>query len=147
MLPVTPKIDHYEGLDGTPAVGIALRGQADCIAEGGERAVALHWSYNAITASLNGEVVGVIVWIDQNKESKRIWLQLGYVLPECRQMGIYGHLWRALVDRARNLKIPQIHSATRIDNDVMRKVAKAQGRIEYAISLRFDVDPELQRAC
>lgn len=145
-----PNLDHYEGLDGTPAVEIALRGQSECIADGGERFVALHWSYNAITATVEGHVVGVIVWVDQMKESKRIWLQLGYVLPAFRKKGIYSHLWRALVGKAQALKCPEIHSATRIDNHAMRDVAKAQGRVEYAVSLRFAVpaSPEaLTRAC
>ena len=134
-----PEINHYEGMDGTPAVAIALLGQLECLNEGGERAVGLHWSYNAITATVENKVVGVIVWFDQTKESKRIWLQLGYVLPAFRGKGIYSHLWRALVEKARQMKCPEIHSATRFDNHHMREVAKAQGRVEYAVSLRFRV--------
>lgn len=138
MLP-TPEIHHYDGLDGTPAVAIALLGQLECLNEGGESAVGLHFSYQAITATVDGKVVGVIVWFDQTKESKRIWLQLGYVLPAYRGRGIYTRLWHALIEKAQDLKCPQIHSATRIDNHHMRDVAKAQGRVEYAVSLRFEV--------
>jgi GNAT superfamily N-acetyltransferase len=98
----------------------------------------LHFSYNGITASIDGKVVGVIVWIDQ-KDSRRIWLQLGYVVPEHRGKGIYGHLWRALIDKARELQRPAIWSATGIDNYRMREVAKKQGRAEVAVSLKFDV--------
>lgn len=139
-----PKIDHYQGLDGTPAVGIALRGQADCIDDGGEHAVGLHWSYNGITATLDGKVVGVIVWIDQQKEIRRIWLQLGYVLPEFRGRGIYSALWKALVAKAQEMKCPQIQSAAAFNNHRMRDVAKAQGRVEFAVNLRFDVPEAAQ---
>jgi GNAT superfamily N-acetyltransferase len=90
-----PQIDHYEGIDGTPVVAIAVRGHAELLAAGApEQFVALHYSYNGITASLDGKVVGVIVWIDQ-KDSRRIWLQLGYVLPEFRGQGIYNHVARS----------------------------------------------------
>lgn len=134
-----PDIEHYEGLDGTPAVVIALRGQADCAAEGGEQAIGLHWSHNSITASIGGKVVGVIVWIGQVKESRRLWLQLGYVLPEFRGKGIYRVLWKALVEKAVEKKAQHICSATSIDNSVMRAVAKKQGRQEFAIGLRYVV--------
>lgn len=137
---MTAQIDHYDGLDGTPAAAIALRGMAELLAlAGSEQLIGLHWSYPAITASIDGKVVGVIVWIDQVKESKRICLQLGYVVPERRAEGIYGQLWRALVEKARELKCPAICSATRVDNYRMREVAKKQGRTECAISLRYDV--------
>src|SRR3954469_18342494 len=110
---IQPEIHHYEGIDNTPAVAIALLGQLECVNEGGERAVGLHWSYQAITATIDNKVVGVIVWLDQMKESKRIWLQLGYVLPAFRGKGIYSSLWRALVEKAQQMKCLEIHSATR----------------------------------
>lgn len=139
-----PRIDHYQGLDGTPAVALALRGQTECLEHGGEQAVGLHWSYNAITATIDGKVVGVIVWIDQMKDSRRIWLQLGYMLPEFRGRGIYSYLWSALILKAQEMKCPQIQSATNVNNYHMREVAKAQGRVEFAVSLRFDVPEVVQ---
>lgn len=134
-----PQIDHYEGIDSTPVIAVAVRGHAELLAAGSpEQFVLLHHSYNGIAATVDGKVVGVIVWFDQ-KDSKRIFLQLGYVLPEFRGKGIYGHLWRALIEKAKELKRPEIWSGTAIDNYSMRAVAKKQGREEVAVSLRYRV--------
>lgn len=141
---MTVQITHYTGIDGTPAVALALRGQYELINDGGEQAVGLHFSYNAILATIDGKPVGVIVWFEQ-KESHRLWLQLGYVLPEHRRAGIYSMLWDQLVDKARELKAPAIWSGTAIGNDAMRAVARKQGRKEVAVSIRFDVPQEARR--
>jgi GNAT superfamily N-acetyltransferase len=143
------KIDHYAGIDGTPAVAIALRGQLECLEYGGEVAIGLHYSYNAIVASIGAETIGVIVWHEQ-KEWRRIWLQLGYVLPEYRREGIYSVLWEELLAKAYELKVDAICSATAAANERMRTIAKKQGRVEYAVSLRYrlpalQVDPETRR--
>ncbi len=53
--------------------------------------VGLNHSYNAIAASVDGKVVGVIIWHEQ-KTSHQLWLQLGYVLLEFRGRGIYTRL-------------------------------------------------------
>ncbi|EJN11809.1 acetyltransferase [Bradyrhizobium sp. YR681] len=137
------QITHYSGIDGTPAVALALRGQYEMINDGGEQAVGLHHSYNGILASIDGKAVGVIIWFEQ-KDSHRLWLQLGYVLPEHRRNGIYNMLWDQLVDKARKLGASAIWSGTAIGNDAMRAVARKQGRKEIAVSLKFDV-PELAR--
>jgi GNAT superfamily N-acetyltransferase len=132
------QISHYAGIDGTPAVGLALRGQHECIAAGGDQAVGLHHSYQAILATVDAEPIGVIIWFEQ-KEQHRIWLQLGYVLPEYRGRGIYSMLWDQLVDKARELKQPAIWSGTAVGNATMRGVARKQGRKEVAVSLKFEV--------
>jgi L-amino acid N-acyltransferase YncA len=63
----------------------------------------------------------------------------GYVDPAWRGKGIYTHLWNALVDKARELKVKQIGSGTRLDNHRMRAVAKAQGRREVSVNMEFTV--------
>jgi GNAT superfamily N-acetyltransferase len=134
------KIEHYTGLDHTPATAFACRAHAELLSEGGEQAVALHWSYNVILASISGKPVGVIVWFEQ-KETRGLWLQLGYVAPEHRKQGVYGKLWRAVVDKAREQGALFIRSATGMGNETMRAVAKSQGRRELAVSLIYDVPP------
>jgi GNAT superfamily N-acetyltransferase len=134
-------ITHYEGIDGTPCVALAMRGMAELLADGGgEQFVGLHHSYNGITATIGDNVVGVLIWFDQ-PTSHRIWLQLGYVLPPYRGQGVYDALWDALLDKARGLKRPRIDSAARLDNYVMRAVAKKQGRVEHAVLLKYEVEP------
>lgn len=132
-------IQHWEGIENTPAIVIALRGQAECAAAGGAQEVGLHYSFNAITASVDGEVRGVIVWQPQ-KEQHRIWLNLGYVYPDYRGRGIYTVLWRALVEKARELGVSYIDSGTSPLNTNMLKIAEHQGRREHAILLRYDLD-------
>ena len=137
---MTPVIIHYEGLDATPIVGMALRARAEGIEEGSFPDVGLHWSYNGIGAWVDGELAGIIVWHEE-KSNKRLWLQQGYVAPAWRGKGIYSHLWNALVEKARELKQPSIGSGTRFNNDRMRAVAKKQGRRETSVILEFDVPP------
>lgn len=140
-------IQHWEGIENTPALPIALRGQLECAAAGGAQEVGLHYSYNAITATIVGEfagrpvseVVGVIVWHAQ-KEQHRIWLQLGYVVPECRGRGVYSHLWRALIGKAKELGVNYIDSGTSRDNDRVLQIASHQGREVHAILLRYKLN-------
>jgi L-amino acid N-acyltransferase YncA len=63
------------------------------------------------------------------------------VIPECRGLGIYRLLFAALVEKARELKRPTIWSATAANNHHMRDVAKKQGRVEVAVTFRFEVPP------
>jgi GNAT superfamily N-acetyltransferase len=136
------KIDHYAGIENTPALQIALRGQLECAEAGGAQEVGLHFSYNAILASADGEPVGVIVWYEQ-KEQHRLWLQLGYVKPEWRGCSIYTVLWRELIAKAVELKLSSIWSGTAASNLTMRAIAKRQGRSETAVLLKFDVPAEV----
>ncbi|MGJ5149834.1 GNAT family N-acetyltransferase [Bradyrhizobium sp. HKCCYLR1023] len=138
-------ITHFDHLDGTPACRLALRGQWETAAAVGADEVGLHYSFSAILASVDGEPVGVIVWDDQPKQG-RIWLQLGYVVPEWRGRGVYSRLWIELTQKARELKRSAIWSATGTGNATMRAVAKAQGRREVAVSLRYDVPPSTDEA-
>ncbi|MEH2474579.1 GNAT superfamily N-acetyltransferase [Nitrobacteraceae bacterium AZCC 2161] len=125
-------------MDNTPATAIAVRGQAELMAEFGSRFIGLYWEYNAITATVDGQVVGVIVWHEE-KHNHRLWLQLGYVVPEWRGKGIYTFLWNELVAKAGKLKYGSIASGTSIDNYRMRAVAKTQGRVEVGVNMSFPV--------
>ncbi|MGJ5163200.1 GNAT family N-acetyltransferase [Bradyrhizobium sp. HKCCYLR1051] len=141
-MPVAISLTHFDHLDNTPAVRLALRGHWETAEAQGVDEVGLHYSYNAILASVDAEPVGVIVWEDQPKQG-RIWLQLGYVVPEWRGRGVYSRLWIELTQKARELKRASIWSATGTGNARMRAVAKAQGRREIAVSLRWDVPGEV----
>jgi GNAT superfamily N-acetyltransferase len=101
------RIDHYEGIYGTPVVALALRGMAELLEDGAaDQSIGLHHDSNGIAATVFEQVAGVIVWIDE-PEKRRIWLQLGYVLPEYRGKGVYSALWGALVECARKLGRPR----------------------------------------
>jgi hypothetical protein len=133
-------IAHYDGMDNTPALTIALRGRLAVLEKSPMQELGLHHSYQAITATRPGATTpdGVIVWFEQ-KEQHRIWLQLGWVEPSCRAFGVYTALWSALCDKARELKCQYIDSGTDVDNTIMREVARRQGRCEVGILLRYEV--------
>lgn len=134
-----PKIDHYIGVGNTPANIYALKAYCELIEIGwADNTPSLNWEDNAITASLDGAVVGVIIWAKQ-PWSKSFIIKMGYVSPGFRKNGIYKMLWQEAIKKAKEEKMVEILGATHIDNETMRSVAKSQGRAEYAVMIKFPI--------
>lgn len=137
----------YDGISRTPALDLAMRGWADTVDHGfGDGTLNVFSSIKAFVAfTENGRdmlPVGVLTW-DEDAVLKRIWIYQGYVLPEFRGRGVYSALWAALVNHATaNTKVVAIESATHIKNITMRAVANRLGRVEEAVTLRFDIARE-----
>lgn len=130
-------IKHFDGINFTPALPLALRGVLELIDAGlSDPVLTLDWDAAAIVAFSNGKPVGVLVWkkLDWRKEA---FIQLGYVLPDHRGQGAYRALWHALIDKAVELKLHHIESGTHLDNAAMRAVARALGRTEHGVYLQY----------
>lgn len=133
------KIHCYEGISHTPANIYALKAFCELIEEGqADNVPWLSYDDNAITASLDGAVVGILVW-RKTLWTKSIIIKLGYVSNGFRGAGIYTSLWNELLEIAKKEKIFNIDGATHIDNKTMRAVARKQGRTEFAVVTRFIV--------
>lgn len=127
----------------TPAVELALRANAELIAAGlAEPLNMVSWDNKAIIGFVDGAPVGVITFY-HIAYAKQLDIQIGYVLPTSRGQGVYRAMWNALVVKARELNALVIQGNTHLDNAPMRAAAKALGRIEIGVILKFNVpEPE-----
>jgi GNAT superfamily N-acetyltransferase len=134
------RIEHFEGLNRTPAIGIAVRGWHHMLEDGfASDTIAMAWDHNAFVAFDHyNQAVGVLTYakIDHLKE----WsICIGYVLPERRRTKVYTALWEALVERARTLGVSVITSSTAMHNASMRSAAFKQHRVEQAVVLEYRI--------
>lgn len=136
------RIEHYDGLNRTPALRLVLIGQLELIDLGlGQNVLNVGWDHQAFVAfDEEDRAIGVLTWVHQ-KWSKSIDVGIGYVVPHERRQGTYGRLWDALVAKAQELQVPEIMSSTHKGNLAMRRTAMAQGRQELGVVLRFAVPP------
>ena len=137
------RIDLVEGLNETPALALAVRGWAEVYERGfSDGTMSVHASQHALVAyAANGRdqlPVGVMTFC-HDEDLKRIWIFIGYVIPEFRGQGIYNALWSRIVAIATELKVPSIQSGVHVRNSAMRAVGARQGRREDAVILRFDI--------
>lgn len=132
-------IHHHDGINNTPALDIATRGFVELRSAGLTLPhIPLGWDHNALTASVEQDIVGVLTY-QHLAYMKELHVGVGYVEPAWCRNGIYGLLWAELVRRARDLKVVAVSSTTHIGNAAMQTVALRQGRREIGIVLRYDV--------
>lgn len=132
-------IRHYEGLNRTPALPLAEKAQAELKAEGlTENASLISWDHQAFVAFEFDVAVGVITF-GHTKWLKQLDISLGYVEPDRRGTGVYRALWAALVVHAQKVGAVEICGSTSVRNQRMRDVAKALGRAEVGVILKFTV--------
>lgn len=134
------RIEHYEGLNRTRAIGIAVRGWHHMLEDGfAGDTIEIVWDHNAFVAfDFYGQAAGVLTYakLDHRKE----WsICIGYVLPEKRRSGIYSKLWEALLERATAHGVSVITSSTSLHNTAMRDTARHQHRTERAIALEYRI--------
>ena len=132
-------ISHHDGINHTPAFAIALEGHLALIREGlAPEAQIVSWDDQAILATIDGEPVGVMLWRKPD-HWRDVTLDLGYVRPAFRRLGVYRAMWDALVVCAQDCGARRITSVTSVDNADMRAVAVKLGRREATIGLWYDV--------
>lgn len=134
------EIIYYEQINGTVAVQLALRAEADLHAAGlADDVIITHWDQSALVAYEAGRAVGIITF-EHSKWQKRINICQGWVDPEYRRRGIYRELWNALVEKAKELKAIKIMGYTRYNNERMLIVAKQLGRKITVIGMEYLIE-------
>lgn len=132
------RIEHYDGINRTPALRLALQAQLELLSLGlCEPLLNVFWDQKAIVA-FDETPIGVITWQHQ-VWLKQIDVALGYVVPERRREHVYTHMWAALVEKAQELKVPQICSTTHMSNNAIRVTAIKHDRRELGVVLRYAV--------
>lgn len=136
---MTIRVEHYDGLNRTPALLLATRGYLELLENGlCDQLLNVSWEHQALVAFEGVAPVGVLTFVYQ-AWAKQIDIAIGYVIPDRRRYGVHNAMWIALVAKAKELKATHICSGTHIDNAAMRAVAKKQGRKEIGVALRFTV--------
>jgi hypothetical protein len=132
------RIEHYDGINRTPALRLALTAQLELLTLGlCDPTLNVFWDQKAIVA-FDETPIGLITWQHQ-AWLKQIDVALGYVVPHRRREGVYTHMWAALVEKAQELKVLQICSTTHMSNKPMRITAIKQDRCELGVVLRYAV--------
>ena len=103
-------------------------------------AVPIHWDQRAVVAIEEymhpPDLLGFIIY-GRVEYIKQYNISLGYVHPLRRHQGIYRQLWDVLVEKARDKGYRKIYGTTKVDNVLMREIAKKLGRVEESINLEF----------
>ena len=133
-------IRHYDGPNRTSGALILHRAEYELVRDGLMIPIfQTGYEDQVITAETeDGVAVGVISYAHA-KWAKHIDLKIGYVTPEFRGKGVYRRLWAALVEKAQELKVKEIMGNTHMENSTLRSAAKAFGRAEVGVVLRFEV--------
>lgn len=134
------KIQHYEGLNRTPAVAILVEGWHDLLREGhAEDSIILHWEQNALVAVDGvGSPIGVLAY-EKQPGYKQWWVALGYVRPVYRHMGVYRGLWGKLVQMATEQNVRTIAGSASIRNNPMQQIATRLERPVSGVTFTFRV--------
>jgi GNAT superfamily N-acetyltransferase len=135
------EIRHYDAICNTPALRLAVRCwnellEMDASPGGG---VMIGYDHKSIVAFADdGTPVGMLSWINQDW-ANQLYVMLAYVVPEHRRKGVHTAMWRALVEKAIELKRPVIAGGTSIANVGSRAMMASQGRAEAGIYTKYVV--------
>lgn len=132
-----------DGLNGTPAAELAVRGWLDNVENGlSDGTLNMTGAMQAVVGyAPNGRdmlPVGVITF---TVELGYVWVSQSFVMKDFRGRGVYTAMWSALYKHVFE-ELPavrSIRSATGVKNKVMRQIAHKQGRREEAIILHLDI--------
>lgn len=139
-------IEHYDGLNRTPALRLALAAQLELLEnELCEPLLNIFWDQQAVVGfwaheGCSPRPVGVLTW-NHVPAFKHIDVALAYVEPQRRLGGVYTAMWAGLVDKARALGVEFIISSTSTENVIMRKIARGQKRSFFGSYLKYTVRP------
>lgn len=137
------EVRAFDGINNTPAAKLAVCGWLDTAERGlGDGALNMSWDHKAFVAyCANGRdmlPVGVLTWrfLDFIRE---LHIIQSYVLPDFRGRGCYAAMWDCVVQQAGELKAVAVVSGVHMRNSTMRAIAAKQGRIEAAVTLRYEL--------
>lgn len=134
----SPTIEFYDGINHTPAIPLLARAWHELLREELMMPVVMiGYDDCAFVASLEGEAVGVLSF--RKPWGRELAITIGYVAPNCRGRGIYRCLWERLVAHAKEKNVVEISATTHVRNLRLRSTAKALGRTEHGVVLRYKV--------
>lgn len=125
------------------AVQLAVRGWLELQERGfGDGRVPFHIDMSAFIAHVrNGhsvELAGILVFT-RDDTIGRLWVDLAYVIPECRGHGVFRSMWEDLSSYALKSAALTIEMATSVQNGPMRAVAKKLRCEEKAVQMVYQV--------
>lgn len=132
-------IRHCERMNSEGIVHIAVEGWKSLLDSGlAEDVVLLGWDHKAFVAEEDGRPIGILCYQETDWRNE-LSITLGYVLPDCRERGIYRALWNALVEKAREKKCAAITGITSSENLRMQRVAEKLGRKQCSVTYRYSL--------
>jgi GNAT superfamily N-acetyltransferase len=133
------EIRHYQVVANTPALPLLVKGWAELLAVGhAGDGVLVCWDHKAIVAFSADLPVGVMSWSDVEWQNQ-LYVHLAYVEPGFRRRGVHRLMFRALVEKARELKRPVIGGGYVIGNSGSSAVMEAEDRRRHGVTTRFIV--------
>jgi GNAT superfamily N-acetyltransferase len=134
------EIVHYKKTNGSPAIPILVKAWAELLEKGFiSSSVPVGAEHEVFAAKADGTIVGVITFYKAEWHNC-MWLQLGYVLPEYRNRGIYRKLWNHLVEHSKTQGVATIDGGVDINNTEMLKVAERLGRKAVSITVSYPLE-------
>lgn len=124
------KLHNLEKIGGTEVFAAATRALPEMMDLG---AASGKWAHvNSTDCALyykdKGKIIAFLIWTSDESDMS-LSINLGWVDAGHRGQGLYTKLWNALVKSSRKAGIRTIWGTVLAGNEVMEKVAKAQGRV------------------
>jgi GNAT superfamily N-acetyltransferase len=137
--PTAVTICQYDGINNTPAPALIAQAWTEMLTAGTvSNETVSSWDNQALVA-FYGEAPAGLLTYDHVKYRKLVWIQLAWVAPAFRRLGIYRKLWDRVVIEARRLEAVKIQGGTALNNTVMREAARKMGRAELYVVTNFDL--------
>lgn len=137
---------YYPKIPGTEAIPFLVHAWGKLIerdlCEPGD--IFLDHENGAVLAFVGGVAVGAISY-SYAEWNRKMWIQIGFVKPPWRRMGIYTALWQRLLGVAADIGCQSIVSATNIGNAPMRATSAKFGRQETQVTLVYKLDRQAWR--
>lgn len=137
------EVRAFDGLNNTPAAELAVRGWLEMVEKDlGDGSLNMGHDQKALVAYMaNGRdvlPVGVMTW-RYLEWCREVLICQSYVLTEFRGRGCYSAMWQQMIHQATELKAVAIIAGFHVRNSAMRSIAARQGRVEVAVTSRFDL--------
>lgn len=132
MRPCWLEITHADTYMRTPALRVAIKAWLEIEQSGhGDGEQLISWNHPAFIAwdERDKKVCGILTYRPKSDDHV-IHIQIGYIEPSYRRLGIYSLLWHALCEQAKKLEAKQITGIMHSENTAMRTLAAKLGRQE-----------------
>lgn len=132
-------IEHVKGINRRGLMTVIAEGWNEILQAGnGEDAVCPNWDQEAIVAKVDGDVAGVLTFVEF-EAYRHIWIYLSYVRPRYRRQGLFRKMFDRLTEIAREREVPEIQSGVSARNTTMQKVNARLGRKVESLTYSYKV--------